>query len=178
MIRPLVMVILIYKYELVIEYEKFINLGDNTMMTLEDIKNDIEIINDIDWDMTPEEAVTLYLEWGNNWSHGKMVRSKEDQSYYFVANTWENSLCVYLIKRNSEEAIELATIDIPKAMEKRFLKESSGHKGVYALNDEIKLWLRKKLNIDSHCRAGGTRCAHRRTRHGVMQGLRAQALMA
>ena len=148
------------------------------MMTLGDIKKDLEIVNAIDWDMTPEEAVTLYLEWGNNLSHGKMVRSKEDLSYYFVVDTWEIDPCVYLIKRNSEQAIELARIDIPKAMKERFLKGSARRKGVYALNDEIKLWLRKEFNVDSHCREEGTRCAHRRTRNGVMQELRAQALLS
>ncbi|PXF56468.1 MAG: hypothetical protein C4B58_13370 [Deltaproteobacteria bacterium] len=41
--------------------------------------------------MIPEEAVTLYLEWGNNWSHGRnLIRSKDDVSHYFVVNTWED----------------------------------------------------------------------------------------
>ena len=37
------------------------------MMNLEDIKKDMRLVNEIDWQMTPEEAVRLYLEWGNNW---------------------------------------------------------------------------------------------------------------
>ena len=34
----------------------------------------------IDWDLTPEQAVTLYLEWGNNdfGSEFPPVRSKDD----------------------------------------------------------------------------------------------------
>ena len=60
------------------------------MMTLEDIRQNQDLVNSIDWDMTPEEAVTLYLEWGNNWSHGRMVKSKKDVSYYFVIYTWIN----------------------------------------------------------------------------------------
>jgi len=60
------------------------------MMGLDEVRKNKEIISVIDWDMTPEEAVTLYLEWGNSWSHGKsLVRSKDDVSYYFVVNTWE-----------------------------------------------------------------------------------------
>lgn len=51
-------------------------------MGLGEIRNNSEIISVIDWDMTPEEAVTLYLEWGNNWAHGKyVIRSKNDVSY-------------------------------------------------------------------------------------------------
>jgi hypothetical protein len=43
------------------------------MMKLDDIKKDQHLINVIDWDMTPEEAVRLYLEWGNNWAGGNML---------------------------------------------------------------------------------------------------------
>lgn len=134
------------------------------MKTLEDIFDDLEIVNGIDWDMTPEEAVTLYLEWGNNWSHGKMVRSKDDVSYYFVVNTWEDDPGIYLIRRNSEEAIELARIDIPEAMKKRLLKGTAERKGVYTLNDEVKQWLKDKLSVDLHGSVGAVRCAHRRMR--------------
>ena len=97
--------------------------------------------------MTPEEAVTLYLEWGNNWTHGKMVKSKNDVSHYFVVNTWDEPPKIYLIRRNSEEAVELATIDMPQDLRNRFL-ESVGHnnKGVYAINQEVKAWLEEKLH--------------------------------
>ena len=40
------------------------------MLTLEELKNERDIIDDINWEMTPEEAVRLYLEWGNNWARG------------------------------------------------------------------------------------------------------------
>lgn len=142
------------------------------MKTLEDIIDDLEIVNSIDWDMTPEEAVTLYLEWGNNWSHGRMVRSKNDVSYYFVVNTWEDDPGIYLIRRNSEEATELARIDIPEALKNRLLKGTAERKGIYTLNDEVKQWLRDKLSVDLHGSAGAVRCAHRRMRDAVNAELR------
>jgi hypothetical protein len=116
------------------------------MMGLEDIQKDQELINAIDWDMTPEEAVTLYLEWGNNWSHGKMVRSKDDLSHYFLINSWDKPPNIYLIRRNSEEAVELASIEIPTELRDRFMEEVSHNKGVYGLTDEIKFWLQEQLN--------------------------------
>ena len=71
------------------------------MMILNDIKNNQDLINSIDWDMTPEEAVRLYLEWGNNWAGGNyVIRSKEDETIYFVVNTWKESPVIYLIRRN------------------------------------------------------------------------------
>src|SRR6056297_521516 len=54
------------------------------MQQIAELKQDKDLIHSIVWSMTPEEAVTLYLEWGNNWAHGRVVRSKEDVSNYFV----------------------------------------------------------------------------------------------
>ena len=73
------------------------------MMKLDDIKKDQQLIDAIDWDMTPEEAVRLYLEWGNNWAGGNyVIRSKDDTAHYFVINTWKDTPTIYLIQRNSE----------------------------------------------------------------------------
>lgn len=118
-------------------------------MSLEDIKKDRDILDSIDWEMTPEEAVTLYLEWGNNWSHGRMVRSKDDVSFYFVVNTWDDPPKIYLIRRNSEEAVELAEIDMPEGLREGFLKCAAQRKGVYALNKRVREWLENELNTSS-----------------------------
>ena len=116
------------------------------MMEIEDIREDHHMVNDIDWDMTPEEAVVLYLEWGNNWSHGKnLVRSKRDVSLYFLVNTWDDPPRVYLIRRNSEEAVEVATGDIPEPLRSRFLESVGSRKGVYAINEDIRGWLKETL---------------------------------
>ena len=118
------------------------------MTALNNIAVNREILDEINWDMTPEEAVTLYLEWGNNWTHGKnLVRSKKDVSVYFVVNTWDDPPTVYLIKRNSEEAVELAKIPLRGKLKMRFLKSVSFNRGIYPVNDEIKAWLEKKLHF-------------------------------
>jgi hypothetical protein len=118
------------------------------MMQLEDIRDDLELINRIDWEMTPEEAVTRYLEWGNNWSHGKhLVRSKGDVSYYFVVNTWETPPRVYLIRRNSEEAVELASFPMPEKVRDRFLTSVGRNKGVYGLTADVRAWLEGALAL-------------------------------
>ncbi|MDY6791138.1 MAG: hypothetical protein SWH54_07710 [Thermodesulfobacteriota bacterium] len=117
------------------------------MMRLNDIKKNKDLINSIDWEMTPEEAVRLYLEWGNNWAGGNyVIRSKEDEAVYFVINTWKENPVIYLIKRNSEEAEELAKIDMPSDLKNRFLKATSGMKGVFPIEGEVKNWLKKQLN--------------------------------
>jgi hypothetical protein len=116
------------------------------MTPLDKIRNDPELVDAIDWDMTPEEAVRLYLEWGNNWARGNyVIRSKNDETLYFVVSTWKEPPMVYLIRRNSEEAREIAAIRMPKAIEKKYLAEIGNLKGVYAVEGTVKEWLRKEL---------------------------------
>jgi hypothetical protein len=115
-------------------------------MKIEDIRMDLDLVNDIDWDMTPEEAVTLYLEWGNNWSHDrKFVKSKNDVSHYFVLNTWGEEPVIFFIRRNSDGATELAEIDVPEQLEDKIKYEYRDGKGVYGLEGELKDWLREEL---------------------------------
>ncbi len=117
------------------------------MMQLDDIRDNEDLQNAIDWDMTPEEAVRLYLEWGNNWAGGNyVIRSKDDITHYFVVNTWDENPVIFLIRRNSEEAVELAKIDMPDDIKDRFLEENGNLKGVFAIEGNVKDWLFKQLN--------------------------------
>ena len=116
------------------------------MKTIEDIKRDSDLLDAIDWEMTPEEAVRLYLEWGNNWARGNyVIRSKDDVSHYFVVNTWKTKPVIYLIKRNSDEARELAQIEMPDEIRDHFMKTVGYNKGVYAVEGRVKKWLQKTL---------------------------------
>jgi hypothetical protein len=102
-------------------------------------------VNEIDWDMGPEDAVTMYLEWGNNPALGRRnVRSKTDFSTYFVFNTWREPK-VILIRRNSDGAEELAQFKLPPDLEAHFLETVGHHKGVYALDEKVKGWLKNRL---------------------------------
>lgn len=117
------------------------------MTPLQRIKQDTELLNAIDWDMTPEEAVRLYLEWGNNWARGNyVIRSKNDQTHYFMISTWKEQPMIYLIRRNSEEAVELAEIEMPESVKSQFFKENGHNKGVYAIHGAVKKWLQSELS--------------------------------
>ncbi len=114
--------------------------------SLEELKKDRALINSIDWEMTPEMAVRVYLEWGNIWAHGEnrrhIVRSKSDYSVYFVVNCWDRPFFIYLIKRNSEEATEVAKFELPQ----RFEMPVCQYKGIYPVEGNLKDWLREELS--------------------------------
>ena len=119
------------------------------MMGLEDLKTKRRLLDAIDWDMTPEEAIRLYLEWGNNWSRGyRMVRSKNDESYYFVLNTWEDVPVIYFVRRASDGAAELAKFELPEDLKKQFQEQYGMHKGIYPVENEVKDWLRQELEAN------------------------------
>lgn len=116
------------------------------MTPLDKIKKNEGLKNAIDWEMTPEEAVRLYLEWGNNWARGNyVIRSPQDETHYFVVNTWKARPVIYLIRRNSQEAQELAEIEMPEKVRNAFLEENGNNKGVYAIEGAVKEWLQKEL---------------------------------
>jgi hypothetical protein len=117
------------------------------MLSLEELKKDADLIDEINWDLGPEEAVKLYLEWGNtDWGSGKyVIRSKDDYSTYFVVNCWRKPYFIYLIRRNSEEAVELAQFELPQ----RYEKDVCELKGVYALEEDVKSWLKKELGLEN-----------------------------
>lgn len=110
-----------------------------------DLKNFKEY--DVDWEMTPEAAVTLYLEWGNNSWLGefKPVRHRGDSTTYFVVNTWEGEPKLTLVRRTHDDARELAELPLPAHLKGRFFEQMGRSKGVYAPTPEIKEWLRSQM---------------------------------
>lgn len=101
----------------------------------------------IDWNLAPEDAVTLYLEWGNNNWHAEHppVRSKDDVATYFVVDNWRETPTVRLVRRNSEEAVDLVSLPLPPDLERAFLAEYGGLKGVFEPTPAIKRWLQQEL---------------------------------
>lgn len=120
------------------------------MLKLEELKKNRNLINKIDWEMTPEDAVILYLEWGNNdCTGGKYaIRSKKDVSYYFVINTWGKIPKIFLIKRNSDYAQELAEFEMPEDLKEKFLKHMGNLKGVYSIEGDVRIWLQNELEYN------------------------------
>lgn len=102
---------------------------------------------DIDWNLTPEHAVTMYLEWGNNdWNaEYPPVRSKNDISRYFVIDAWEECPMIRLVQRNSEKAEDLVSVPLPHSLIPGFREEHGSVKGMYAPTKPIKAWLKQEM---------------------------------
>ncbi len=120
-------------------------------MNLEELKADRELVNAIDWQMTPEKAVTMFLEWGTgryNYKDYNWVNSHNDKSIYFVLFDWEGMHQATLIDRTMEGAEEVAKVEVPEDLFWEACKED-GYRpgvGVHPLNRSLKEWIRKAID--------------------------------
>lgn len=107
-------------------------------------------LHHIDWNLTPEHAVTMYLEWGNNDWHSEYppVRSKDDVSHYFVVDSWQSPPLVRLVRRNSEQAEDLVTFPLPQDFLQDFHDAHGQWRGISAPTPAFKAWLKRQLGQD------------------------------
>ncbi len=111
---------------------------------INDLKTKRDLVHQIDWTMTPEKAVDMYLEWGAGWTRGNdFVRSGDDESIYFVIYDWESPAQVTLLRRSSKDVEELAKIPVDEKLVTSSIDEGGKRAGVgvYPLNKELKKWL-------------------------------------
>ena len=105
-------------------------------------------LNEVNWDMIHEDAVNLYLEWGNNNYRDAMrspVTTSGEYSIYFAIDTWAEPKVV-LMKMDNYGSTILCTKKIPKALADELLEEIKGIKGILELTEPIKQWLMKELD--------------------------------
>ncbi|HDQ40146.1 MAG TPA: hypothetical protein ENN39_03865 [Desulfonatronum sp.] len=104
-------------------------------------------LNEVNWDMIHEDAVTMFLEWGNNNWHDAMrlpVRGSDDYSLYFVVDTWAEPKVV-LMKMSNYGSTTLCEKRLPHDLAQRYLQSIGGLRGIHELNTEVKEWLTAEL---------------------------------
>ncbi len=60
--------------------------------------------------------------------------------------TGDETPVIFLTRRNSEEAVEFAKIDMSDDIKDRFMEENGNLKGVFAIEGKVKDWIYKQLN--------------------------------
>lgn len=117
-------------------------------MTLEEIKKDFDIVNSINWEMTPEEAIALHLEWGplRDLSYYNS-RDNDNETVYFVISTWKKPPTVRLVRRRGFDSEELSEFRMPTEIENRYVESMGKFKGVFAVEGEVRDWLRREIGF-------------------------------
>jgi hypothetical protein len=118
------------------------------LMTLDHLKNNYNLLNAVDWDMTPEEAIALHLEWGPLRSQAYYnSRDNNNETVYFVINTWKEQPSLILVRRKGFDSEDLGYFELPGDLESDFVKGIGQYKGVYAVEGEIREWLKEELGV-------------------------------
>jgi len=119
------------------------------MIATNELRIDRNILDHIDWEMTPERAIETYMEWGSGWARkNDFVRYADQESLYFVIYDWEDPLQVTLVRRTTQDLTEVAQVAAPIELIQDAIYES-GRKpgvGVHAINEPLKAWLKQELN--------------------------------
>ena len=119
------------------------------MLTLEELKADRDLVNKIDWNMTQEQAIEMYLEWGTGWVRGNdFVSTMGQESFYFVLYDWLRPPRVTLIKRTTAGADEIAEVEVPEDLFMKAWQEDGDRPGVgvHPLNHELREWVCKAVD--------------------------------
>ncbi len=123
------------------------------MLTMDELRRNRTLVNSIDWRMTPEKAVDMYLEWGAGWTRGHdFVAKDNDESIYFVLYDWEDGHYATLIRRTVDGTEELAKIPVPEELFQRACDEDGRLPGgtVHRLNTELIDWLSARIGGATH----------------------------
>ncbi len=117
-------------------------------MTFEELKQNYDLINSVNWEMTPEEAIALHLEWGPLRSQSYYnSRDKNNETVYFILDTWKKSPRLALVRRKGFDSEELFQSELPDHVAKEFMDGIGKNRGIYAVEGEIRNWLQKKLGL-------------------------------
>lgn len=117
-------------------------------MSLKDIKRNWDLVNSVDWEMTPEEAIALHLEWGPLRSQAYYnSRDNDNETVYFVINTWKKPPILTLVRRRGFDSEDLGNFRLPKKLEIEFMEGIGQYKGVYAVEGNVRDWLKKELEV-------------------------------
>lgn len=104
-------------------------------------------LNEVNWDMIHEDAVTMFLEWGNNnWRDALRppVRGSDDYSIYFVIDTWAEPKIV-LMRMDKYGSTCLCEKRLPEDLARRYLESIGGLRGIHELSPEVRDWLAAEL---------------------------------
>jgi hypothetical protein len=117
-------------------------------MHIHEIKNNYNLVNAVDWEMTPEEAIALHLEWGPLRSQAYYnSRDNDNETVYFVINTWKLPPVLTLVRRKGFDSEDLGNFRLPQNLEDEFMKGIGQYKGVYAVEGEVRDWLKQELGV-------------------------------
>jgi len=116
------------------------------MLGLEELKADPQLVAQIDWHITPQEAFETYqLKSPGNWRGGNLP-----PVYYFYISTWQGQEPrLFLVQRSLKHSEEIAEIQAPPELLRAAVAaqdKAMVPKGQAAISRELRDWLQERLS--------------------------------
>lgn len=99
-----------------------------------------QVINSIDWEMSPELTFGTFESWGGR----ERVRNNDERVYYFFVDDWGERPKLCLMERGVKHARVVAEIKAPLEMMRKCVDEQgyvARFEQSFAINDQIREWL-------------------------------------
>ena len=121
------------------------------MKGLQDIKDDKELLEKINWDMKPRPKVQRSVNETEQQMGDLSRQLREREGFYFYIEVIYGQAVVFLYENYPDGSGKyIAEItDVPQDMLNKAVEEAGGsleQHGKYPLNEDIKNWLRNKLS--------------------------------
>jgi hypothetical protein len=116
------------------------------VLSLQELKADPDLVAQIDWYITPQEAFETYqLKSPGNWRGGNLA-----PVIYFYISTWQDQEPrLFLIRRSLKHSEELAEIEAPPGLLQNAARAQAGAmvpKGQAAIDEPLRKWLQQALS--------------------------------
>ena len=101
-----------------------------------------ELYGIIDWDLTPDEAVARYMEWGNNWNRGlNHAKACSEEAAYFKIDAREDPPKLLLVKHSHHDYEIIDEVEAPVHLIRQAVGEAACEEGTCGINEVLRAWL-------------------------------------
>lgn len=115
------------------------------MMGLEQLRHEKDILDQIDWELTPFEAVEMFDHRTGGLKSRLRLRSPKGKYYFFCVDNWQEEPRVVLKERSLKESRTIAEISAPKGLLRECVRQYGGRQGLFPLCEPLRLWLMECL---------------------------------
>ncbi len=116
--------------------------------TIRELMRNKDIERLIDWELHPYEAVTRYLEWGNNWSRGlDHARACNEEAVYFKIYATDNPARLMIVRQSHHDYEILSEVDAPQELINDSVEHFACKNRACGITDELRSWLQKEAGV-------------------------------
>ena len=114
-------------------------------MDLESLRGRKDILEQVEWDLTPQEAVEMFDHRARGREDRLRIRDLAEKRYFFCVDNWRERPRLVLKERSIKEAKVIAEIQTPDELLSECVRRFGNRTGLFPLTQELSRWLQEIL---------------------------------